>query len=198
MHDPMQLPQDLPIPVQDGLAAHLLGLPMPVLELPSTHGGVMRVDQAPPGFKRLIIYAYPLTGLPGTDSPEGWEQIPGARGCTPESCSFRDLSSDFAANGAFVVGLSTQSTHYQQEAVDRLHLPYPLLSDASLQLTQALKLPTFQVELRPLHDGGGLRTLLKRLTLIVSRGMIENVFYPVFPPDRHADEVLSWVQKHRY
>ncbi len=194
MQDPMRLPQDLPIPVQDGLADHLPGLSIPSLALPATHGGTIRLDETPPGFERTVVYAYPLTGLPGVDNPAGWEQIPGARGCTPESCGFRDLSSDFAALGVFVVGLSTQSTPYQQEVVDRLGLPYPLLSDAALQLTQALRLPAFTVQIRPAHDGGGLRTLLKRITLVIRQGAIEKVFYPIFPPDRHADEVLEWVR----
>ncbi len=168
---------------------------MPMVELPATHGTVLRVDETPPGFDRVVMYTYPLTGLPGVDSPEGWEQIPGARGCTPESCGFRDVAAEFADHGVWVMGLSTQSTAYQREAVERLHLPYALLSDAELRLTRALNLPTFTTDLRPVHDGGGRRTLLKRLTLVIRQHTIEKVFYPVFPPDRHADEVLKWVRQ---
>jgi len=169
---------------------------MPALGLPATDGTLVRVDETPQGFAGTVIYAYPLTGLPGVDSPEGWEQIPGARGCTPESCGFRDLAADFAAERVCILGLSTQSTAYQREAVERLRLPYHLLSDADFRLTDALNLPTFTVGLRPAHDGGGTRRLLKRFTLVIRRGTIETVFYPVFPPDRHADEVLAWVREH--
>lgn len=190
--DPTQLPADLPVPADDGAAAHLAGLAMPPIGLPSTSGEPMRVDTVPPGFRRLIIYAYPLTGLPGVPVPDGWDDIPGARGCTPESCGFRDHAAELAALGAAVAGLSTQSTGYQQEAAARLSLPFPLLSDAGLALTGALKLPTFGIDLAPGYEGGGHRTLLKRLTLVISDGVIEKVFYPVFPPDGHAEEVLAW------
>jgi peroxiredoxin len=190
--DPTQLPADLPVPADDGAAAHLPGAAMPPIALPSTGGGPMRVDQVPDGFARLIIYAYPMTGLPGVPVPDGWDEIPGARGCTPESCGFRDHAAELAALGAAVAGLSTQSTAYQQEAVTRLRLPFPLLSDAGLALTEALRLPTFGIDLPPAYEGGGPRTLLKRITLVVRDGHIEKVFYPVFPPDRHAAEVLSW------
>lgn len=167
---------------------------MPPIALPSTRGRQMRVDVVPDGFERLVLYAYPLTGLPGIEPPPGWDDIPGARGCTPESCGFRDHAAELAAAGAAVVGLSTQSTVYQRNAAERLHLPYPLLSDAERRLAHALRLPMFTVELRPQHDGGGIRTLLRRLTLVVRDGLIEKAFYPVFPPDRHAGEVLTWVR----
>jgi peroxiredoxin len=190
--DPTQLPADLPVPADDGAAAHLTGAAMPPIALPATSGEPVRVDTVPAGFGRLIIYAYPMTGLPGVPVPDGWDEIPGARGCTPESCGFRDHAAELAALGAAVAGLSTQSTAYQQEAAARLRLPFPLLSDADLTLTHALKLPTFEIDLAPAYEGGGYRTLLRRLTLVVSRGVIEKVFYPVFPPDRHAEEVLAW------
>jgi peroxiredoxin len=152
----------------------------------------MRVDTVPDGFGRLIIYAYPMTGLPGVPVPDGWDEIPGARGCTPESCGFRDHAAELAALGAAVAGLSTQSPGYQREAATRLRLPFPLLSDAGLTLTRALDLPTFGIDLAPEYEGGGHRELLKRLTLVISDGVIEKVFYPVFPPDAHAGEVLAW------
>jgi peroxiredoxin len=190
--DPTQLPADLPVPADDGAAAHLPGMAMPPVALPSTSGKPVRVNTVPAGFGRLIIYAYPLTGLPGVPLPGGWDDIPGARGCTPESCGFRDHAAELAASGAAVAGLSTQSTGYQREAADRLRLPFPLLSDAELILTRALKLPAFGIDLAPDYDGGGHRTLLRRLTLVVSGGVIEKVFYPVFPPGQHAEEVLAW------
>jgi peroxiredoxin len=193
-HDPTQLPTDLPTPLDDGRADHLTGMRMPALALPSTAGGEVRLDVTPTGRARMVVYAYPLTGLPGVDPPAGWDDIPGARGCTPEACGFRDHAADLAACGAAVAGLSTQTTGYQRAAARRLGLPFPLLSDHELRLATALRLPTFLTELRPAHDGGGRRTLLKRLTLVVSRGVIEKVFYPVFPPDRHAEEVLRWLR----
>ena len=192
--DPMVLPGNLPRPRDDGAASHLPGMALPPLMLPSTQGGLMRVDTPPEGFGRLVVYAYPMTGLPGIDNPQGWEDIPGARGCTPESCGFRDHAAEMEAAGAAVAGLSTQSTAYQEEAAKRLRLPFPLLSDYGLQLRNELRLPVFTAQLRPEHDGGGSRTLLKRLTLVVSGGVIEKVFYPVFPPDQHADEVLAWLR----
>lgn len=195
-HDPMQLPPNLPRPVDDGATDHLPGAAVPAVALPSTGGGVIRVDLVPAGLVRLIVYAYPLTGLPGVDNPPGWDEIPGARGCTPESCGFRDHAAELAAAGAAVVGLSTQSSAYQREAAKRLRLPFPLLSDSALELTRALALPTFTADLRSAHDGGGRRVLLRRLTLVVRDGVIEKVFYPIFPPDGHAEEVLAWVRGH--
>jgi peroxiredoxin len=190
--DPTQLPPDLPVPADDGAAAHLPGTVMPPIALPSTDGGAARVDTVPGGFTRLIIYAYPMTGLPGVPVPDGWDEIPGARGCTPESCGFRDHAVELAALGAAVAGVSTQSTAYQQEAATRLRLPFPLLSDHDLALTNALRLPTFGIDLPAAYEGGGPATLLRRITLVVRDGRIEKVFYPVFPPDRHAGEVLAW------
>lgn len=183
--DPFALPTDLPIPEDDGAAAHLEGARMPRLDLPATDGRSFPVDRPPAGFDRLILYAYPRTGRPGEDLlTSDWDQIPGVRGCTPESCGFRDHAADLAASGAAVAGVSTQSTGYQLEAVERLRLPFPLLSDPDLRLAEALRLPTFRA-------GGYL--LLTRLTLIVRDGVVEKVFYPVFPPDHHAQEVLGWI-----
>jgi peroxiredoxin len=183
--DPTALPDDLPVPVDDGAAAHLTGMAMPALELPSTDGRPYRVDRVPDGATRLVLYAYPRTGRPGEDPlvPD-WDAVPGARGCTPESCGFRDHAADLASAGAAVAGLSTQDTAYQAEAVRRLRLPFPLLSDVDLRLAGALRLPTF--------EAAGHR-LLRRLTLVVRDGVVEHVFYPAFPPDRHAEQVLDWL-----
>jgi peroxiredoxin len=186
--DLAQLPDDLPAPVDDGGAAHLPGVRMPVLALPSTHGGTMRVDVVPDGLERLVLYSYPRTGHP--DRPPltpDWDQIPGARGCTPQACDFRDHAADLAAAGAAVAGVSTQTPEEQREAADRLRLTFPLLSDADLRLATALDLPTF--------TAGG-HTLLRRLTLVIRDGKIEHVFYPVFPPDTHAAQVLTWLGAH--
>jgi peroxiredoxin len=178
--DPYTLPADLPVPEDDGAADHLPGLGLPRIELPATDGE--SIDLAALG-GRTIVYAYPWTGRPGEPLlVSDWDTIPGARGCTPESCGFRDHNADLLAAGARVFGLSTQDTEYQRELAERLALPYPLLSDERLELTRALRLPTFEV---------AGRTLLKRLTLLVRDGAIERVWYPVFPPDRHAAEVLA-------
>jgi peroxiredoxin len=176
------LPPDLPVPVDEGACAHLVGLPVPSIPLASTAGGTVDLAALP---GRTVVYGYPRTGQPDQDPPPGWDAIPGARGCTPQSCAFRDHHAELQALGACVFGLSTQDTPYQQEAVARLHLPFPLLSDADLVFTHALRLPTFTV--------AGM-TLLKRLTLILRDGTIEHVFYPVFPPDQNAAEVIAWLQ----
>ncbi len=191
------LPADLPRPVDDGAADHLTGLVMPEVALPSTRGGPVRLDRPPTGHQSLVVFAYPRTARPGQQPPPGWDQIPGARGCTPETCGFRDLSAEFAAAGAVVVGVSTQGTAYQQEAATRLKLPYPLLSDARLTLATALRLPTFDAEVPVEGDPEGrtqTTTLLKRLTLVVRDGVIAKVFYPVFPPDAHPQQVLDWLR----
>lgn len=182
MLDPTQLPDDLPVPEDDGAADHLRGVPLPPLPLAATDGTSVRLDELP-GIS--VVFAYPRTGRPGEESPggdEAWNAIPGARGCTPEACSFRDEKARFSAVGARVFGLSTQDTEYQREAVERLHLPYPLLSDEDLRFTRALDLPSFEVE--------GM-TLIRRLTLIVVEGRIEDLVYPVFPPDRGAELALE-------
>lgn len=176
-----KLPDNLPVPVDDGACRHLLGMQLPAVSLPSTAGEVVDLS-APRG--TVVIYAYPRTGEPDKDPPPGWDAIPGARGCTPQSCAFRDHHQELRALGASVYGLSTQTTAYQQEMVERLHLPFPVLSDAKLELVQALKLPTFTVE--------GM-ILIKRLTLILDDAVISKVFYPVFPPDKNAGEVIVWL-----
>lgn len=178
------LPPDLPIPIDDGACDHLPGMRLPSAALPSTAGD--RIDLAAlPG--RSVVYAFPRTGRPDQALPTGWNTIPGARGCTPQSGAYRDHHAALAALGVRVFGLSTQETAYQREAVDRLRLPFPLLSDADLAFATALRLPTFAV------DG---MTLIKRLTLIVSDGRIERVFYPVFPPDADAGRVAAWLSSH--
>ena len=179
-----ELPPDLPVPEDDGAADHLRGMRMPRVTLRSTGG--RDVDVADLGDRRTVLYVYPRTGRPGRPVPAEWDAIPGARGCTPESCGFRDHFADISALGADVYGVSTQDTDYQREAAERLHLPFELLSDSEFALTDALRLPTFDFE--------GVR-LLKRITLIVQAGRIEHVFYPVFPPDRHAQEVLTWLSQ---
>ena len=179
------LPPDLPRPIDDGAAAHLVGLAMPKVSLPSTSG--RQVDLAGLKGTRTVIYAYPMTGVPGKPLPEGWDMIPGARGCTPQSCSFRDHHAELAVLGADVFGLSTQTTDYQREMSERLHLPFEVLSDADFELTEALRLPTFEAD--------GMR-LLKRLTLIVRDGRVEHVLYPVFPPNESAAEVMAWLRSH--
>lgn len=184
----MVLPAGLVAPPDDGAADHLRGMRLPSLRLPSTDGSSMRIDRPPAGATRLVLYAYPRMGRPGVPpiSPD-WDSIPGARGCTPESCGFRDHAGDLRAAGTAVAGVSTQDTGYQREAVVRLGLPFPLLSDADLRLMRGLHLPSFEV------SG---QELLKRLTLVIGDGVIEKVFYPVFPPDRHAEEVVAWMRDH--
>lgn len=186
---PAPLPDDLPTPVDDGAADHLPGAAIPALALPATTGGRLPVDRAPSGFGRLVLYAYPRTGpADGSALTGDWDAIPGARGCTPEACGFRDHAADMAALGAAVAGVSTQDTAYQSEAAARLGLGFPLLSDSDCRLATALALPTFEA-------GGQL--LLRRLTLVISDGRIEHVWYPVFPPDRHAEHVLGWLRAAR-
>ncbi|MCQ8192753.1 MerR family transcriptional regulator [Streptomyces rugosispiralis] len=184
MTDYVNLPPDLPVPEDDGAAAHLPGTSVPSLELHSTGDSTVRLDALGPG--RTVLYVYPLTGRPGTDLPEGWDAIPGARGCTPEACGFRDHYQELLTAGAVqVFGLSSQETGYQREVVERLRLPFEMLSDPTRSLAQTLGLPTFDVT--------GL-TLYKRLTLIIRDGTIEHVFYPIFPPNEHADQVLTWLR----
>ncbi|MBO8199976.1 redoxin family protein [Streptomyces smyrnaeus] len=185
MTDFTTMPADLPVPEDDGAAAHLVGTKVPHLELQGTGGKAVRLDAL--GAGRTVIYIYPLTGRPGVDLPDGWDSIPGARGCTPQACGFRDHFRDLLAAGAdSVFGLSSQDTAYQHEVVERLHLPFEMLSDPARSLAQQLGLPTFET--------AGL-TLYKRLTLIIRDGVIEHVFYPVFPPNEHAEQVLAWLRK---
>jgi peroxiredoxin len=174
----------IPAPVDDGAAAHLNGKPLPAVALVSTNDDKVMLSQQP---GRIVVFAYPRTGEPGKIGlTDDWDMIPGARGCTPQTCSFRDLAGELKAAGAGrVFGLSTQTTDYQREMVTRLHLPFPVLSDAKLELTKALKLPTMEV---------AGQTLLKRLALVADHGVITHVFYPVFPPDRNAADVLAWLR----
>jgi peroxiredoxin len=158
---------------------------LPSLALPATDGRTVDLSTLS---GRSIVYAYPRTGRPNEPLPAGWDEIPGARGCTPQSCAYRDLAAELGALGARVFGLSTQDTAYQQEAAERLHLPFPLLSDERRELTTALSLPTFEV------DG---MTLIKRLTLVIDDGAIETVFYPIFPPDADAARVAAWLREHQ-
>lgn len=185
--DHTELPADLPAPADDGAAAHLPGAAIPDLSLTASDGTT--VDLADLGAARTIIYLYPLTGRPGVDPPQGWDAIPGARGCSTEACDFRDHFAQLRRAGASqVYGLSSQDPDYQAEVVERLHLPFRMLSDPQFALADALDLPTFSA---PGHD-----RLYSRLTLVVRNGHIEHVFYPVFPPDTHAQEVLAWLDAH--
>jgi peroxiredoxin len=181
-HDPNLLPVDLPVPVDDGAADHLPGVRLPPLTFEATTGGPLELRELAAGI--LVLYVYPRTGRPGIDPPAGWDEIPGARGCTPQSCAFRDHHAEFGAFGARVAGLSSQTSEYQREAAERLGLPFRLLADPELLLAAALDLPTFTVE--------GMR-LYRRLTIVARAGTIAKVFYPVFPPDRNAEEVLAWL-----
>jgi peroxiredoxin len=179
------LPPDLPRPLDDGAARHLLGMSMPEVSLPATNGKM--VDLSKLAAPRSVLYFYPMTGVPGKPLPEGWDEIPGARGCTPQACAFRDHAQELAELEAEVFGCSTQTIAYQSEMANRLSLPFAILSDADYKLCDALRLPTFEVE--------GKR-LLKRLTLIVRIGKIEHVFYPVFPSNEDAAEVIRWLRSH--
>jgi peroxiredoxin len=177
----------IPAPEDDGAARHLTGMAVPDVALAATDGTQVSLAKLP---GRVVVFAYPRTGVPGQVSPvPDWDMIPGARGCTPQACAYRDLHKELTAAGAArVLGLSTQDTAYQREAAERLHLPFPLLSDQKLALASALRLPLMQV--------GGM-TLIKRLAMIVDDGRIAKVFYPVFPPDRNAGDVLAWLQQNR-
>jgi peroxiredoxin len=186
LHNPLTLPEDLPVPQDDGAARHLEGGRLPDLALPATDGANVNLSQLR---GRTVVYIYPRTGRPGQPLPTDWDAIPGARGCTPQSCGFRDHFGDLKRLGAAqLFGLSTQTTEYQREAVERLHLPFAILSDADLALTRALDLPTFTV------DG---MTLIKRMSWVIDDGVITKVFYPVFPPDKSAEEVIAWLETSR-
>ncbi len=179
--DPMVLPDDLPRPEDDGGADHLRGMRLPDLSLRSTSGELVNLSQLP---RRTVVYAYPMTGVPNVELPEGWNNIPGARGCTPQTLGFQDQKTVISALGADLYGLSTQTTEYQKELVDRLALSFSILSDTEFRLTEALGLPTMTVE---------GTVLLRRLTLVVKDGVIEHVFYPVFPPNKSAADVVAWL-----
>jgi peroxiredoxin len=172
----------VPAPVDDGGTRHLAGARMASVPLRATDGGAVDLSALP---GRVVVYAYPRTGRPGVENPEGWDMIPGARGCSPQSCAFRDHFAELKALGVgHLYGLSTQGSDYQREAAERLHLPFAILSDEDLELTRAMNLPTFET--------AGM-TLLKRFTLVIDDGRVARVFYPVFPPDRNASEVVEWL-----
>jgi peroxiredoxin len=178
-----ELPKDLPRPIDDGAASHLEGMKMPSVGLDATDGKTVDLGVIP---GRFVLYVYPMTGRPGVPLPDGWDSIPGARGCTPQSCAFRDHYSELKSLNTSVFGLGTQSTDYQKEARDRLHLPFELLSDSQHRLKEMLRLPTFKTS--------GME-LYKRLTLIIENGGILKVFYPVFPPDENAANVITWLRQ---
>jgi len=180
-----QLPENLPVPVDDGACAHLPGKRLPDIALHATSNQCVNLRRQP---GLIVLYAYPMTGRPGVALPPGWDAIPGARGCTPESCGFRDLHAEMRRLGAEIFGLSTQTSDYQREVHDRLGLPFELLSDAGFAFIDALGLPTFEVD--------SMR-LVRRLTLVCLSGVIEHVLYPVFPPDRHADEVVAFLKSRK-
>ncbi len=177
-----ELPADLPVPVDDGAADHLVGLDVPVIELSSSEGVV---DLAELAAQLAVLYVYPATGVPGRPTPDGWDAIPGARGCTPQSCAFRDHAGELADEGARVAGLSAQPLAAQIEFAQREHMPFPVIADPELRLRDALALPTFEF--------GGV-TLYKRITLVLETGRVSHVFYPVFPPDRNAANVVAWLR----
>lgn len=182
--DPTVLPADLPEPVDDGACDHLTGMELPAIELPSTTGASLSLRDA--STQRIVLYIYPRTGGPGVNLPDDWDLIPGARGCTPQACAFRDHHAELQDLGATVWGLSAQPIEEQQEFGERMHIPFPLLNDSALRLAEPpLRIPTFTAD--------GI-TLYKRVTLIAEEGRITRVFYPVFPPDRNAEEVLGYLR----
>jgi peroxiredoxin len=186
MRNAFELPVDLPVPQDDGACDHLFGASIPDLLLASTAGYPANLAELG---GRTLVYCYPRTGKPGQAIPAQWDAIPGARGCTPQSCAFRDHFRELIGAGASqLFGLSTQDTEYQSEVVQRLELPYPLLSDSDLNFVRALRLPTFQFD---------FKTLIKRLTLIVDDGRITKIFYPVFPSDKSAEQTLEWLKQNQ-
>ena len=195
-HDPTLLPADLPRPLDDGAAGHLPGTALPALELPSTQGGSL--DLAAITRTPAVLFFYPRTGVPGRTPPRladgtEWDLVPGMRGCTPQSCGYRDRLAEFRALGVAVYALSTQTSAYQREFAERMHIPFPILSDSELALTRALSLPSIEMPV----ESGGPPTLIKRMAWYCERGRIEHVWYPVFPPDRNAEEVLDWLGSQR-
>lgn len=186
MADYTTLPEGLPVPEDDGAADDLPGREVPDLAFPTSDNDTVRLTDL--GAGRTVIYLYPLTGQPGVDLPEGWDAIPGARGCSTQACDFRDHFTELQVAGVDrVFGMSSQDPEYQQEVVDRLQLPFTMISDQGLQLSEALGLPTFAA---PGHD-----RLFARLTLVIRDGVIEHVFYPIFPPNTHAQQVLTWLRE---
>ena len=186
------LPDHLPVPEDDGAADHLPGTRLPDLELPATIGPPVRLAD----LGRAVLFAYPRTGTPDRHPGPDWDAIPGARGCTPQGCGYRDLRAEFDALGVRVLGLSTQTTEFQREFAERTHLPFPILSDAGLGLVRLLRLPTFEYDVAAV-GGGGPDTLIRRMAWFIESGVISHVWYPVFPPDRNAEVVLSWLKSRR-
>jgi peroxiredoxin len=184
-HNPYVLPEGLPVPVDDGAADHLPGMPVPEVVLPSSAGDVSLADLAA---ERLVLYVYPQTGPPDKPIPPGWDELPGARGCTPQSCGFRDHAGELSAFGARVAGVSSQPLAEQQEFAARSKMPFPIISDEEFVLAVTLSLPTFEF--------AGAR-FYKRLALIADKGVVATVFYPVFPPDRNAADVVDWLRRYR-
>ena len=181
-YDPTVLPQGLPVPEDDGAADHLEGKLVPPLFLETTDG---ELNLAAAARELLVLYVYPRTVRPGVEPPAGWDETPGARGCTPQSCGYRDWGAELRELGATVIGLSAQTIEEQREAVERLGLPHAVAADPELRAADALGLPTFE------FDGD---RLYKRLALVAEEGRIVKVFYPVFPPDENAAEVLAWLR----
>lgn len=185
MSEFLSLPEELPVPIDDGAANHLTGLKIPSIALMGTSGELVKLNNL--GAGRTILYVYPRTGTPGVEVPDSWNSIPGARGCTQESCGFRDLYSELKKAGvAEIFGMSNQDSDYQFEVVQRLHLPFQMLSDLNGELGGALKLPSFDFENTKLYA---------RLTMVIHDSVIEKVFYPVFPPDSHSQDVLNWLKE---
>lgn len=195
-HDPTQLPANLPEPIDDGAARHLPGAAIPEIELASTQGGVLNlasITRTP-----SVLFFYPRTGVPGVAPPKladgtEWDAVPGMRGCTPQSCAFRDLHAEFAMLGVSVGAVSTQTTEYQREFAERNHIPFPILSDAGLTLTRAMRLPTIEMPV----EAGGPPTLIKRMAWFCERSRVVKVWYPVFPPNENARRVLEWLGERR-
>jgi peroxiredoxin len=187
--NPFPLPANLPVPLDDGAAAHLTGARVPDIALPATTGSSIRLCD----LDHAVVFTYPRTGTPDRMPGPDWDAIPGARGCTPQSCAFRDLRDEFDAAGVCLLGLSTQTTAFQKEFVERMHIPFPMLSDAALALVRAMRLPTFEYDVASV-GGGGPNTLLKRMAWYIEHGVIQKVWYPVFPPDKNADVVLAWLR----
>ena len=181
--DPYVLREGLPVPADDGACLHLSGIKVPSISLRSTSGRDVNLAGASRG--QVVFFFYPETGKPGTQIPKSWNDIPGARGCTPQSCAFRDHYPEFKELGFEVFGVSAQSLDEQKEFATRNNLPYDLLNDPDFRLTNELRLPTFKFE---------SKTFIKRLALVVRRGRIEKVFYPVFPPDKNAEVVLEYLR----
>ena len=180
------LPKDLPIPIDDGACDHLKNAKIPDISLPNQDGNLLKLSRS--DTFRLVIYCYPMTGHPERSLPENWDNIPGARGCTPETCSFRDAHDDLITRNAIPIGLSTQSVFDIKEMTSRLSIPFDVVSDEHLNFVHQLKLPTFTIN---------KKVFIKRLTLIVEKSFIQHVFYPVFPPDLHVKEVLQWLDANR-